>query len=166
MSVTLIPNPLALDFSNESTTTSISTTPPTTKHTSIKSTYFKIHFDNKENVNPLTMTRTSPTHAPIPGTLSTKRHALSDITPAKPAETSKDTLFGMGKKLKALKIADIENGPTTKKSTTRTRNNTKNIFFDENAASSKKTMSKASKKLNKHKRAFGTQRRSALSSCR
>ena len=164
MSVTLIANPLALDFSNESTTTSISTTPPTTKHTSIKSTYFKIHFDNKENVNPLTMTRTSPTHAPIPGTLSTKRHALSDITPAKPAETSKDTLFGMGKKLKALKIADIENDG--KKSTTRTRNNTKNIFFDENVASSNKSMSKASKKLNKHKRAFGTQRRSALSSCR
>ena len=163
MSVTLIPNPLALDFSNESTTTSISTTPPTTKHTSIKSTYFKIHFDNKENVNPLTMTRTSPTHAPIPGTLSTKRHALSDITPAKPVETD---FVGMGKKLKALKIADIENGPTTKKSTTRTRNNTKNIFFDENVASSNKSMSKASKKLNKHKRAFGTQRRSALSSCR
>jgi len=156
-----------------------STTTATAKYATSTFTFF---YDNKENIDPYTQQARSRAQNPIPGTLSTLRPALADITPEPVKETldaaneERGSIFGMKKKLAALKVAcdkdrDRENqGPPT------VRGSEKKCFVQQNdtmlktAKTSGSSETRQKKKKTRHKKVFGQRRfgqqSSSLSACR
>ena len=153
-----------------------STTTATAKYATSTFTFF----NNKENIDPYTQQARSRAQNPIPGTLSTLRPALADITPELVKKTldaaneERGSIFGMKKKLAALKVAcdkDRENqGPPT------VRGSVKKCFVLQNdtilktAKTSGSSETRQKKKKTRHKKVFGQRRfgqqSSSLSACR
>jgi hypothetical protein len=127
--------------------TTSTTSPSNTSKYQQSTASFKFFQDNKENINPYTMTAALRIREPVPGTLSAKRPALCDITPVEEKLKVNNKTFNVALKNMKKKTHMFGN--------------------EENAKTHEHKKSNKSKFGGSKRKTFGTKRRNVqLASCR